>query len=1632
MTAGLCGSPLWGLILSALATGTAHAQLTSLTEGFDTVGSSGPPATGIFASGWVVTNNSSPLGNHDWGQGIPPGQLNSLGANAQSGAPNSFIQTDFQAGQAGSGAIVSDWLITPVLLLENGATMSFYTQASPANTQFPNELQVWESQSGSSTVNVGSTAPNPGGDFTVELLDINPGATNPSGSTGGYPTTWTQFTFTISGLSAPTDGRFGFRFYLPNANTDGTIVGIDTFSFADPTLFTRTVSGNWTDTTGWTPNGVPNGNTVTAQLVTPGSGANSVNLGGGTFTVNQLQFFGTGAGTWDVINGTIVFDGTSPTFVNQGGSSGIVGLLPSLQLNANTTFEIDNASAVTEVNGAISGTGGLTKTGSGALVLIGTNTYSGGTTISAGTLQIGNGGTTGSIVGDVADNGTLAFDRSDTVAFGSVISGTGGLVQVGSGTLVLTGNSTYTGGTTISAGTLQIGNGGTTGSITGNVTDNGTLTFDRSDIVTFSGVISGTGSLVQLGAGTLVLTADSNFSGTTTISAGILQFGNGGTTGGVNSSAIIDNGVLVIDHSDSFTYAGTVNGTGSGVKDGVGTLTLTGNNTYSGGTTINAGTLQLGNGGTTGSITGNVTDNGTLAFDRSDAVTFSGAISGTGSLAQLGSGTVTLTGNNTYSGVTTISAGTLQIGNGGTTGSIVGNVADNGTLAFDRSDAVTFSGAISGTGSVLQLGSGTVTLTGNSTYAGGTTISAGTLQIGNGGTNGSITGIVNDNGILAFDRSDAVTFSGVITGAGSLVQLGSGALVLTANHTYSGGTTISAGTLQLGNGGTSGSIIGNVTDNGSLAFDRSDSFTFTGAISGTGTVDQIGTGTLTLTGSNTYSGPTNVSSGTLRAGSATAFSAISAFSLTGLSVLDLNGFDASIGSLTGVAGATVSLGAHTLTTGGDNTSTLFAGTILGLGGGGLVKIGTGIFTLAGANTYPGGTTVGNGTVVAAASGALGSGPVSVTGASSNLQINSSVTLNNLVSLNNGGTLNNSGLLNEGSANLNVTNGGTIVNNPSGTITANQIQFTLAPAILVNSGTINANVTFANFANTVQLFTGSSIVGNLNLGTHTGTELILNGNGTGLLSQAITGTVTNSGSLVKQGTGTWTLDKNLSVPVATNVLAGFLVLDGQLTSPQVNVSTGATLQFGAGGSAGNLIGNVVVDNGSVIFNRSDSLTFNANISGSGGLNQNGTSTTILGGANTYSGGTVINAGTLVVNSSQALGLGNVTLNGGTLKADPQPINVKGNYTQNAGGTLQLAVDGPNPGQYDFLNVTGNASLNGTLALANGGFNPQANDKLTLVTTGGTVTGKFAAFSNPFVGGAGYNLVDLVYGKNSVVLEFLNQTTPVSPVPPKVPTTPGAPPTVATINFSSFAQTPNQRAAASLLDPIQLDPKSAALMSFLYSQPTSRFPDDFAKISPEGLTAFYEISFSGANIQKLNLEGRLDDIRNGCNGFNSNVKINGGSVSGPEGKTAVDGKYSKNTLEPVLQSGPGNRWGIWLTGFGDFVDVDSDSNAKGYDFTTGGVSLGVDYRIIDHLAVGVMANYSHTWTGLRPGHIGVDTGRGGIYATYFDRCFYLNGGIYGGYDSYDSSRDALGGMATEAPKALNSALFLAADTTSISVI
>ena len=110
-----------------------------------------------------------------------------------------------------------------------------------------------------------------------------------------------------------------------------------------------------------------------------------------------------------------------------------------------------------------------------------------------------------------------------SATIGSVIAGTLGLTQAGeTGTLILTGTDTYTGGTTISAGTLQIGAGGTTGSVTGNIVDNAALVFNRSNALTYGGIISGTGSVTQTGTGTLTLSGTNTYTGATTINGGTL------------------------------------------------------------------------------------------------------------------------------------------------------------------------------------------------------------------------------------------------------------------------------------------------------------------------------------------------------------------------------------------------------------------------------------------------------------------------------------------------------------------------------------------------------------------------------------------------------------------------------------------------------------------------------------------------------------------------------------------------------------------------------------------------------------------------------------------------------------------------------------------------------------------------------------------------------------------------------------------------------------------------------------------------------------------------------------------------------------------------------------------------------
>ena len=438
--------------------------------------------------------------------------------------------------------------------------------------------------------------------------------------------------------------------------------------------------------------------------------------------------------------------------------------------------------------------------GDAAIVNNTTAFVEGSTAATAGTLSIASGGVT---IGDF-NAGTLNVD--------SLVSVTGGRLSVNFGT--------------VSLNTLEVGTAGTYAD-----TKLGTLAFTglnptirlASVNVVVNGQITGANGLNETGPGTLVLANANAYTGGTTIStASTLQVGNGGTTGALGAGNVTNNGILIFNRGDNLTVSNPISGPGSVRQSGAGTLTLTGNNTHTGDTLISAGVLQIGDGGTTGTLgTGTTTDNARLVFNRSDNLSVGSVIGGTGNLTQAGTGSVILTANNTYSGTTTISSGTLQVGNGGITGALgTGAVTNNGNLVFNRSDAIVIVAPISGTGSLQQAGAGTLTLTGSNIYSGGTTISSGTVQIGNGGTTGSLgTGTTTNNGRLIFNRSDSLSFDGVIVGTGSVRHSGSGTLTLTAINTYTGGTWIDGGgTLRVINSSGLGNGDLNLT-NGTLKAD---------------------------------------------------------------------------------------------------------------------------------------------------------------------------------------------------------------------------------------------------------------------------------------------------------------------------------------------------------------------------------------------------------------------------------------------------------------------------------------------------------------------------------------------------------------------------------------------------------------------------------------------------------------------------------------------------------------------------------------------------------------------------------------------------------------------------------------------
>jgi fibronectin-binding autotransporter adhesin len=719
----------------------------------------------------------------------------------------------------------------------------------------------------------------------------------------------------------------------------------------------------------------------------------------GTTTLGNATFDYTNASVGSAglaLGGDIVVNANSTAnFTISGGSTTRIILM-----DANRVFDIGsggNMNVGWRIRSVTDSLGALTKNGSGTLTLTAQNLYGNGTTINDGTLVLGTATDTLAAGAVIINGGTLSIgSNSDTVGavtlaggnitgstgvltgssyalqsgnVTAILGGTGAATKTTAGTVILSGANTYTGATTINAGTLRIGSI-TNGSVAGTL---GNSTNAASNLVLGGGTLEYTGSNAS---------TDRNFTLTN------------GTTSVVS----------ITQSTETLTISGTsATGNGSLTKAGAGTLALSGANNHSGNTTVNAGTLAVANvnalqnstldTGTSGSQAVTFTVAGTNTYNigglqGSDALNiganslsvgannadtvFNGVLSGTGNFTKNGTGSLTLGGANT------ISTGTISLGAGTT---LIGDNAAFGTatLKFGVSGSSTFT--IASTDSTDR--------TISNSLAGISGVSTITFGQASGGTgNLTFSNSVNvslNNASRTFNVLNTTAFTGNLIHSGaSLIKTGAGTLILLGNNTYgssTGATTISAGTLQIGVGGGTGSIASSsIVNNSALLVDRTGTLTLSGNMSGSGTLTKNGSGILVLSGSNSQSGTTTLNAGTITLQSSNALGTGSLTQASGSSLLliDTTGTISNTISVYNVQAsqsATLS-GAITVN---NATFDVDPGDTLtisgGVGGtGGVTKNGTGTLVLSGSNTYSGATVVNSGTLNAAASGALGSTP----------------------------------------------------------------------------------------------------------------------------------------------------------------------------------------------------------------------------------------------------------------------------------------------------------------------------------------------------------------------------------------------------------------------------------------------------------------------------------------------------------------------------------------------------------------------------------------------------------------------------------------------------------------------------------
>ncbi|EHL6168831.1 autotransporter outer membrane beta-barrel domain-containing protein [Salmonella enterica subsp. enterica serovar Cerro] len=778
------------------------------------------------------------------------------------------------------------------------------------------------------------------------------------------------------------------------------------------------------------------------------SGLNSVTSSGDwTLSGATMNLSGTTNSALWVKSGTLILNGAmtakgatvdSGTTLQIGNGGTLVATnveaLGSGDVTDNATLELNTGGTFDNV---ISGSGQVVKSGDEMLTLSGANSYTGGTTISGGTLVVSNVEALGS--GDVTDNATLELNTGGD--FANNIGGTGSVVKSGDKTLTLSGTNSYTGGTTISGGTLVANNVEALG--TGDVTNNATLELNTGG--DFTNAISGSGQVVKSGDETLTLSGANSYTGGTTISGGTLVATHVNALG---TGAIDNRASLLLDASGQFTVTDLTTESGGTTEIGAGstlqatTLTQKSDSTL----TINldsntvdpvihaasqvslAGTLDItGIGDVLDSDPASTDDLDTFTLiasdktiagdfekltvagmdaDLADFITVDGRIDDTGKQYEL---TTALTWYADRDDAVTDAHGTFNLTNAD--GSFaVNTVLENVDATLDPASATGWDGT-----SLIKQGAGTLILNAENTYTGGTTISGGTLVATNVDALGS--GDVTDDATLELNTGG--TFDNAISGSGQVVKSGDETLTLSGTNSYTGGTTISGGTLVATNVEALGS--GDVTDDATLELNTGG--TFSNTISGSGQVVKSGDDVLTLSGTNSYSGGTLISDGTLVASNV---EALGTGDVTDDAVLELNtggDFDNAISG----SGQVVKSGDETLTLSGSNTytggTTISGGTLVASnvealgtgdvtdnavlelntggdfdnaisGSGQVVKSGDETLTLSGSNTYTGGTLISDGTLVASNVEALGTGDVTN---NATLELNTGGTFDNAIS-----------------------------------------------------------------------------------------------------------------------------------------------------------------------------------------------------------------------------------------------------------------------------------------------------------------------------------------------------------------------------------------------------------------------------------------------------------------------------------------------------------------------------------------------------------------------------------------------------------------------------------------------------------